>query len=126
MTGEWLGERIREIREDVTTGDEGSLWILFFDDPEATPVMAHAIAGAADERDTSWLPGLARILEDVAAGAYLVAVIRADGRPRPADDRLWRDLQTLLRGSRCRVLAFLVVGATSYWCAPGGEAPAAA
>lgn len=126
MTGEWLGERVREIRERVTPDDEASLWTLFFDDPVGKPVLAQAVDRGDNQLDADWLPNFARLLELVGAAACLLAIIRRDGRPRPQDQQLWRDLQVLVRGGRCRVLGFLVVGATTHWCAPGGETPAAA
>ena len=126
MTADHLDAQIRGIRELMTADDDGSLWTLFFEDPNDGPVMAHVIDDAMRQPDRRWLPNFARVLERVDAWAYLLAVIRDDGRPRPEDRELWTELQALLGSHNCRVLGFLVVGTTSVWCAPGGDAPAAA
>lgn len=126
MAGEWLDDRIREIRERMMPDDEASLWTLIFDDPAGEPLLASAFEGAMSRLDLDWLSNFARILEEVGAAAYLLAVIRHDGRPRPEDQQLWRELQVLLRDGASLLLGFVVVGAKRFWCAPGSEAPAAA
>jgi hypothetical protein len=126
MADAWLQTRIVEIRERMTSADEGSLWTLFFDDPQGAPVIAHAIDGGA-ETELNWLPNYAQVLGGVGAAACLLAVVRRDGRPKPEDRQLWRELQVLLRGtSDIKVLGFLVVGTAAFWCAPGSCSATAA
>jgi hypothetical protein len=118
--------RVAEIREQMATDDEASLWTMFFDDPEGEPAMASVIHRAMDKIDLEVTRRFARVTRGVGATSVLFAVVRRDGQPRPEDRRLWLDLQSFLCDSGSEVRAFLVVGATSYWCAPGGDAPAAA
>ena len=123
---EWLEKRVAEIREQMATDDEASLWTMFFGDPEGEPAMASVLHRAMDKFDLEATRRFARVTVGVGATSVLFAVIRRDGQPRPEDRRLWLDLQSFLRDSSCEMLAFMVVGATSYWCAPSGKAPAAA
>jgi hypothetical protein len=125
MTGQWFDARVREIRERMTARDEASLWTLFFEDPYGVPLVAQVIDGAMSQPDRGWLPNFARVLEGVGASACLLAVIRHDGRPRPEDRKLWSDLQVLPIGGESLMLGFVIVGTTSYWRAPGSDAPAA-
>lgn len=122
----WLEMRVAKIREQMATGDEASLWTMFFDDPEGEPAMASVIDRAMDKINLELTRRLAGVTAGVGARAVLFAVIRRDGQPRLEDRLLWLDLQSFLRDSTTKVLAFLVVGATSYWCAPGGETPVVA
>jgi hypothetical protein len=111
----WLDTRVAEIRERLTRGDEASLWTLFFADPDGEPVVASAVDNAMNEIDIELVRRLAQIADGVSATACLFVVIRRDGRPRPEDRQLWRDLRVLLRGSSTRLLGFAVVGTSSYW-----------
>ncbi len=79
-----------------------------------------------DEMDLELLRNYARIIDNMPATAYLMVVIRRDGRPQPEDRQLWRDLQVLLRGSACQPLGLVVVGTSAYWRAPDEGAGAAA
>jgi hypothetical protein len=121
-----LNEALQVIRGQMTPGDEGSLWTLFYDDPDGTPVIAQAIDGGADQLDSEWLRNFASVLGLVDATAYLFAIIRNGGWPHPSDQQLWRNLRVLLQDSRCQILGFLVVGENTHWCAPDDDAPAAA
>lgn len=124
---EWLQARVTEIRHRMAPDDEGSHWSLFFADAHDAPVIACAIDGGMAELDALVLRSIARIVDDVPAPACLVAVIRHDGKPRPEDHRMWRDLQLLLRESDKRLLGFVVVGATTSWaCDVAGDLDTAA
>jgi hypothetical protein len=111
----WLDARVAEIRERVAPDDEASLWTLFFSDPDGEPTVASAVTNAMNEIDIELVRRFAAIVDGVSATACLFAVVRDDGRPRPEDRQLWRDLRVLLRESSTRLLGFAVVGATSYW-----------
>lgn len=117
MRTTWLDHRIAEVREKLTPADEASLWTLFFHVLQGQPAVACAIDGAMDEMDLDLLRKYAAIVNGVPAAGCLLAVIRADGRPRPADRQLWRDVRVLLRDSSTRLLGFVVVGTTAYWSA---------
>lgn len=84
MSG-WQEMRVAEIREQMATDDEASLWTMFFDDPEGEPAMASVIDRAMDKIDLELTRRLAGVTAGVGARAVLFAVIRRDGQPRPED-----------------------------------------
>lgn len=98
----------------LTPSDEGSLWLLFFDDPCGEPVVASAIDGGMAHLDEI-LPNLLMIIDDVGAKAVLLAVPRRSGRPQPVDRRLWRELRTVSVSPE--ILDLVVVGDHEHWSA---------
>ena len=113
----WLSETIDEIRQRLAPGDEGSLWLLYFDEPLREPLLASAFDDAMAHVDSRLTRNIATIIEGVPVDAVLLAVPRRDGLPRAVDRQLWRDLRGLLDGAGPRLLDFVVVGAARHWSA---------
>ena len=113
----WLSETIDEIRERLVPADEGSLWLLFFDEPLHEPLVASAFDGAMAHVDTQMIRNLAQIIDAAPADAVLVAVPRSDGVPRPVDRRMWRGLRARLDDVSPRLLDLVVVGDDRLWSA---------
>ena len=123
----WLAECAAQIRDHVSTTDDGALWTLFFDDPTAEPLMAFAVEGVARAADIMLIQRIAQVAGGVGASACLFAVIRLDGLPQPEDLQVWKHLQLCLPLSSGRALGFLVVSQTACWAAgPNGELAAVA
>jgi hypothetical protein len=112
----WIDERVAEIRSLANHDDEGSLWIMLFDDPHGAPVMATTVDEAMAHLDELLLSNLAWILGELPAKAALLLIPRHDGRPRPADRRLWSELNARAHGS-IELLDLVVVGRSGYWSA---------
>ena len=121
----WLKVTIDEIRERLQPNDEGSLWLLFFDEPLLEPLVATAYDDAMAHVDARLTENIAKIIDAVPADAVLVAVPRRDGAPGPLDRQLWRDLGALRHGFRPRLLDLVVVGETGHWSAEGDVGSAA-
>lgn len=119
--GDWREDRAREIRTQLNPQDEGSLWVLFLDDPHGPPLLATPIEGAMDEMDGQLAGNLAMIINKVGSKAVLLAVPRRRGTPHKHDRQLWRDMQELLADSSIELLDLLVVGPRHTWSAR--EAP---
>ncbi|MDP9220789.1 MAG: hypothetical protein M3P23_09640 [Actinomycetota bacterium] len=117
----WLDERVSEVRQRLTTGDEASLWLLLFDDPSAAPVLAPVIEDAMSHMDADMARSVAIVINGVPAKAVLLAVPRRTGSPCRADRQLWLDLQHLVREPP-ELLDLIVVGDTEYWSARGATA----
>jgi hypothetical protein len=113
----WLSETINEIREKLTPSDEGSLWLLFFDEPLHEPLIASAFDDAMAHVDAQMTRNIAQIIDGAPADAVLVAVPRRDGVPRPVDRRFWQELRTLLDDVSPRLLDLVVVGDARHWSA---------
>lgn len=110
----WLDDRVRDLRVRLTPGDDGSLWLLFLDGPRGEVILATAVDDAMAHVDAQMTRNLIRVLGHVPAGAVLLAVPRADGRPLPVDRRLWSDLERL---DALPLADLVVVGKTDYWSA---------
>jgi hypothetical protein len=115
----WLSETIVEIRQRLQPNDEGSLWLLFFDEPLREPLVATAFDDAMAHIEGQLTRNIAHIIDGTPADAVLVAVPRRDGAPRPVDRQLWRDLRALRNGIRPRLLDLVVVGDSRHWSAEG-------
>jgi hypothetical protein len=111
----WLDETIDDIRERVQPGDEGSLWLLFFDEPPREPLVAAAFDDAMAHVDEQMIRNVAQIIDAAPAEAVLVAVPRRDGVPRPVDRQFWRDLRELLDDVSPRLVDLVVVGVGRHW-----------
>lgn len=111
---DWLEARANEIRQLITSRDEGSHWSLFFSHPEGAPVVASVVADAMAEMDGELLNAIVKIINTVPSPAFMIAVIRGDGRPRPEDRQMWADLLSRMRGSDRIALGLLVVGTSTH------------
>jgi hypothetical protein len=107
---------VDELRSLASHDDEGSLWIMLFEDPHAAPVMATTVDDAMANLDEVLLSNLARILGGLPAKAALLIIPRDDGRPRPVDRRLWSEVNARVHGP-IELLDLIVVGRSSYWSA---------
>jgi hypothetical protein len=114
----WLTARLSEIRERLTPADEGSLWLLAFDDPTGKPVLAVAIADAIRHLDDSFVRNLVRVTDGIGARAVMFVVPRRTGQPHDGDHRLWQDLQQ----ADTLVLDLLVVAPSNHWSAAHNSA----
>jgi hypothetical protein len=114
-----LRETIDGIRERLQPNDEGSLWLLFFDEPLREPVVATAFDDAMAHVDTRLTRNIAQIIDGTGSDAALVAIPRHSGTPRPVDRRLWRDLRALRDRIQPRLLDLVVVGDSRHWSAEG-------
>lgn len=114
---DWREARADEIRAELDPRDEGSLWVLFFDDPHGSPLLATHIEGAMDQMDRQLETNLAMIINEVRPKAVLLAIPRRRGTPADPDRQLWQNLQELLAGSPVELLDLLVVGASHTWSA---------
>ena len=127
----WREERAREIRTALQHGDEGSLWVVFFDDPRGAPLLAAPLEGAMGKIDRQFTVNLAMLINEVGSRAVLIAIPRSQGAPVESDYRLWRQLRELLAPSPIDLLDLLVVGPRSAWSVreastpPGHHCPAA-
>ena len=115
--GGWREERAREIRTQLSRWDEGSLWVLFLDDPHGAPLLATPIEGAMDEIDRQLAVNLAMLINEVGSKAVLLAVPRRRGTPAEADRQLWQRMRQLLADSPVELLDLLVVGSRHTWSA---------
>lgn len=109
---EWTHARVGEIRDRMSDDDEGTLWVLFLDDPRGEPLTGIAVDALAAEGagyDDDALEGLAALLDEARPAAVLLAVSRASGTPHPADVRLLESLRARLIGPT-DVLDLIVVG----------------
>lgn len=113
----WHEERAREIRTALQPQDEGSLWVLFFDDPREAPLLAAPLEGAMSKIDHQLAVNLAMVINEVGSHAVLLAVPRRRGLPAEPDHRLWQQLCELLAHSPVEVLDLLVVGSEGLWSA---------
>lgn len=113
----WLSQTIDEIRDRVMPDDEGSLWLLFFDEPLCEPLVGAAFDGAMAHVDSEMTRNIALIIDTAPADAVLVAVPRRDGAPRPVDRQFWRDLRALRDDVAPRLLDLVVVGDRQHWSA---------
>ena len=109
-----LDNHIRGLRTQLRREDEGSLWLLFLDDPHGDVVLATSFEGAMAHVDAELTRNLVRIISHVPSAAVLLAVPRADGQPLNVDKRLWHDLEGLLTDP---LIDLVVVGESSYWSA---------
>lgn len=116
---QWCSDTIDEIRERLTPGDEGSLWLLFFEEPLREPLVATAFDDAMAHVNARLPRNIAEIIDATPADAVLLAVPRQDGAPRPVDQQLWRDLHALRDSFRPRLLDLVVVGDCRHWSAEG-------
>jgi hypothetical protein len=112
----WTDERVDELRRLATPGDEGSLWIMLFEDPHGAPVLATTIDDAMAHLDEVLLRNLAWLLGELPAKAALLLVPRHEAHPRPSDRILWPELQRRDHGT-VELLDLLVVGSSRYWSA---------
>lgn len=110
----WLDDRLRDLRGQLTPRDEGSLWLLFLDEPRGEVLLASAFAGAMAQVDAQMTRSLVRIIGQVPAAAVLLAVPRTDGQPLAVDRRLWSDLERL---DVLPLVDLVVVGESDYWSA---------
>jgi len=117
MGGRWQDQRAREIRTQLDRGDEGSLWVLFLDDPHGTALLATPFEDAMDQVDRQLTASLATLIKEVGSKAVLLAVPRRRGIPQEPDRRLWREMQELLADWPIELLDLLVVGALHTWSA---------
>jgi hypothetical protein len=117
----WRDDRVREIRARLQPGDEGSLWMLLFDDPLGEPLAGTAISEAMENLDQAGTEHLASLLRRFEVRAALLAIVRRDGAPRPEDRRLWDGLDELLDGEP-ELIDLLVVGSRRTWSARDAEA----
>lgn len=115
--GGWREQRGQEIRTQLNRRDEGSLWVLFLDDPHGAPLLATPIEGAMGQVDRHLAVNLAMLINKVGSKAVLLAVPRRRGTPAEPDRQLWRDLQELLASSPVELLDLLVVGTHHSWSA---------
>jgi hypothetical protein len=115
----WLDERVDELRTLATPDDEGSLWIMLVEDPHGAPVMATTVDDAMAHLDEVLLRNLAWILGELSAKAALLLIPRPDGRPRPVDRQLWRELNRRVQGT-IELLDLVVVGPSRYWSVQAG------
>lgn len=115
----WLDERAVEIRAHTSSDDEGALWLLFFQDPHGTPIIATAIDGAMAELDAALLQHIAMIIDDGPWKAVLLVVPRAVGAPLAIDRELLPRIRALTRSTH--VIDVVVVGESTYWSASGGD-----
>ncbi len=114
--GSWLDKRVDEVRSLTTHADDGSLWIMLFEDPYGAPVVATTVDGAMAQLDDVLLRNIAWILGELSAKATLLFIPRADGRPRAVDRWLWPELQRRVHGT-IELLDLVVVGPAGYWSA---------
>jgi hypothetical protein len=94
--------------------DEGSLWIMLFEDLHGPPVMATTVVDAMAHLDEILLRNLAWILGELPAKAALLLIPRTDGRPQPVDSQLWPELKRRVQGT-IELLDLVVVGPAAYW-----------
>jgi hypothetical protein len=114
---DWREERARDVRIQMGRRDEGSLWVLFLDDPHGAPLLAMPIAGAMDQLDDLLAVNLAMLINEVGSKAVLLAVPRRRGTPAAPDRQLWLHMQQLLAGSAVELIDLLVVGSRDTWSA---------
>ena len=113
----WREQRAKQIRTELRPRDEGSLWVLFLDDPHGAPLLATPIEGAMDELDRQLAENLAMVINSVGSAAVLLAVPRRRGLPAEPDHHLWQLMCELLADSPVKLLDLLVVGSRSTWSA---------
>jgi hypothetical protein len=112
----WIDDRVDELRSLAGDDDEGSLWIMLFEDPHAAPVMATTVDDALAHLDAVLLGNLAWIIDELSAKAALFLIPRYDGWARPVDRQLWSELNARVHGP-IELLDLIVVGPSSYWSA---------
>jgi hypothetical protein len=112
----WIDDRVDEVRSLATENDEGSLWIMLFEDPHGEPVLATTVDDAMAHLDEVLLRNLAWILGELPAKAALLLIPRTDGLPRPMDRQLWQELNRRVDGT-IELLDLVVVGPSRYWSA---------
>lgn len=112
----WLQGIADDVRARAQPRDEGSLWLVLFDDPGGAPVVSAAIEGAMDHMDDLMLRQLTKILTQVGAAEVLLVIPRRSGRPRRVDRTLWEQLTARI-GSATDLLDLLVVGSRTSWSA---------
>lgn len=113
----WRDDRVQEIRQQLTPQDDGSLWILYLEDPYGEALLASAVTDAMAQMDRQMTENLGMIITSVAPKAVLLVVPRRDGKPLAVDSQLWSDLQDLLSGSTTELTDLLVVGRSRCWSA---------
>lgn len=110
----WLDARVREVRRRLTSRDEGSLWLLFLDDPCGEVILAAALDGAMGSVDASMIRNLRQVIEGVPAPAVLLVVPRATARPLTAETALWRQLLAS-PPTNTELIDLLILGESDYW-----------
>jgi hypothetical protein len=118
----WIEDRVDEVRSLASHDDEGSLWIMLFEDPHGAPVMATTVDDAMAHLDEVLLHNLAWILGELPAKAALLLIPRNDGRPKPVDRWLWAELNARVHGP-IELLDLAVVGRASHWSVQATTSP---
>lgn len=112
----WLNARVEEIRERLAATDEGSLWLLLFDDPLGEPVLASAIDGAMAQMDPLMESNVAKIINELPVTGVLLAIPRRSGHPLAVDRQLCSALPLRIDPST-ELIDVVIIGATNHWSA---------